>query len=78
MPVYEFHCINCNKRFEELCRSFSEADSVSCPECENPKVERLMSVFAMASGSARNNEQYFSSKSSCASCSATSCRTCSK
>ena len=31
MPLYEFYCPQCRKKFEELCRT--SLDSVPCPRC---------------------------------------------
>jgi putative FmdB family regulatory protein len=46
MPIYEYACPACAKRFERLVRRFGEA--VSCPSCASPDVEREFSVFAVA------------------------------
>jgi putative FmdB family regulatory protein len=76
MPIYEFRCMQCDTEFEDLCLSSSDLDSVSCPQCKGSETERLMSVFAMASRSSELGAQSSTGKSSCATCSATSCRTC--
>ncbi len=52
MPLYEFHCDECDAEFEELLSGVHEADEVSCPGCGNEKVERLLSGFALR-GAAR-------------------------
>jgi putative FmdB family regulatory protein len=46
VPIYEYACPGCGKRFEKLVRRFSEA--VSCPACARADVERQLSVFAVA------------------------------
>ena len=46
MPIYEYRCGGCAKTFEELVRSADE--TVACPSCASPKVERLLSVFSSA------------------------------
>jgi len=51
MPLYEYRCETCGKRFEELVRNSTE--KVSCPHCESDDVEREFSLFASsASGCA--------------------------
>jgi putative FmdB family regulatory protein len=32
MPLYEYHCDNCDKDFE-LLMAYHYADSATCPEC---------------------------------------------
>lgn len=49
MPVYEYTCEKCNKRFDHLARSMSapaEAKPV-CPECGSKKTTKALSVFAV-------------------------------
>jgi putative FmdB family regulatory protein len=46
MPVYEYRCEKCGKRFE-LLRRMQDADrDVVCPECRSEEVERLISSFS--------------------------------
>lgn len=54
MPVYEFRCLDCDKKFE-VVESFSEhekhePEEATCPECGKKNVERLWSsVVAVTS-----------------------------
>ncbi|HUI27215.1 MAG TPA: zinc ribbon domain-containing protein [Candidatus Kryptonia bacterium] len=48
MPIYEYHCSDCDRPFEELV--MSSATAVSCPICSSSHVERQLSVFASRSG----------------------------
>ena len=45
MPLYTFHCADCEREFEELV-SINKIDSVQCPECDSNEVERLLSLVA--------------------------------
>ena len=45
MPIYEYLCSGCSDTFEELV-STSVADNVSCPNCGETAVTRLLSSFA--------------------------------
>ncbi|HQY88041.1 MAG TPA: zinc ribbon domain-containing protein [Tepidisphaeraceae bacterium] len=49
MPIYEFECKVCGKRFDKLVKmsSSDESPKVKCPSCESPKTIRAMSVFAV-------------------------------
>jgi len=46
MPLYEYLCRECGKRFEVL-RRMQDADlEMKCPECRSEEVQRLLSTFA--------------------------------
>lgn len=49
MPIYEYYCPACEKRFEELVFE-TKAAVVQCPQCGAQEVNRLISLFAAASG----------------------------
>ena len=44
MPVYTYHCENCEYQFEKY-QSFSEDSLTTCPEC---KQETLLKVYSPA------------------------------
>lgn len=69
MPIFEYHCMECDEDFEILVLGNQE---VTCPTCEGHKVKKLLSCFS------HKSESGFSSSkgSACTSCSATSCSTC--
>lgn len=50
MPVYEFHCPGCGRRFETLIRSGQEPE---CPDCGARNLERLLSIPAPPAGANR-------------------------
>lgn len=43
MPIFDFHCRECNCEFESLVRGSA---SPVCPECGSAKVEKLLSLPA--------------------------------
>ncbi len=49
MPLFEYVCRSCGKPFEKLV---SGALQVACPECASSDVEKQLSSFAVAKGSA--------------------------
>jgi len=54
MPLYEYRCQKCGKKFE-LLRRMSDADRyLECPECRSAEVERLLSTFS--AGGCRPNQ----------------------
>ncbi len=46
MPIYEFHCLDCDHDFEELVRSSDDTHGLVCPQCERTKVVKKISAFA--------------------------------
>jgi putative FmdB family regulatory protein len=51
MPIYEYRCIACDERFEELVRNPDV--TVACPACGDTSAERLLSVFAGVGGGSK-------------------------
>jgi putative FmdB family regulatory protein len=49
MPIYEYHCPDCECSFETLVRT-GDYDQMLCPSCGSVKVNRQMSVFASTRG----------------------------
>ena len=49
MPVYEYTCQKCNKRFDHLVRTISAAaeSGPACPECKSKQTVKALSVFAV-------------------------------
>lgn len=48
MPLFEYRCNKCGRRFEELVMNSSQ--KVTCPDCDSEKVEREFSLFANSTG----------------------------
>jgi putative FmdB family regulatory protein len=47
MPIYEYRCRKCGKRFSVLTLRVSETPTVRCEKCGSRAADRLMSRFAM-------------------------------
>ena len=47
MPVYEYSCRKCSKRFEQLLFG---REKPACPKCRSTDLERLFSTFAAHGG----------------------------
>jgi putative FmdB family regulatory protein len=45
MPIYEFHCTDCDSSFETLVRAGHDEDA-QCPSCNGAHLSRELSVFA--------------------------------
>lgn len=46
MPLYEYVCQQCGKRFEVLQRMGATAEGLSCPSCGASEVAKALSTFA--------------------------------
>jgi putative FmdB family regulatory protein len=46
MPIYEYRCRKCGKRFSVLTLRVSETPTVECDKCGSRAADRLMSRFA--------------------------------
>ena len=51
MPMFEFKCTKCSNVFEELIRNPKDNNDVQCPGCGSQDVERVLSSFAVSTGS---------------------------
>lgn len=77
MPVYEYFCVHCEKRFEAL-RPMSQADMpIACPRCNATDTQKAISVFAAISRDGGASRLVASSTaSSCGTCAGGHCATC--
>ncbi len=44
MPIYEFHCEDCDKNFESLVMIASAMDSVTCKHCNSSNIKKIISA----------------------------------
>ena len=47
MPIYEYRCRKCGKRFSVLTLRISEVPKPECTKCGSTSADRLLSRFAM-------------------------------
>jgi putative FmdB family regulatory protein len=73
MPIYEYHCKDCNADFEKLV--FGSNPEVACEKCGSKKTEKLMSRFGMGKSSSGSSSSS-SGGSGCGGCSSSSCAGC--
>ncbi len=75
MPIYEFHCPQCGRDFEELV--FNSREKVQCPGCGGQECEKLLSAVSFRSKNASGDTVSGSAGGGgCSGCAATSCATC--
>jgi putative FmdB family regulatory protein len=65
MPLYEYECRGCGQHFEFLTR---EGQSPACPGCRGRDLQRLLSVFAVASNGGARDQAASLGGAPCGSC----------
>ncbi len=68
MPVFEYKCLKCGHKFEELVLGKKK---IKCPKCHG-EVKKLFSTFSAQ----RKEGGSITSNVACTSCTASSCSTC--
>lgn len=61
MPIFEYKCNDCGKKFDILHKSSTNLEEVICPECQSKNSQKLLSTFSASMGSSSS----FDSGSSC-------------
>lgn len=51
MPVYEYSCDACGKKFELFVRSASQSSCPVCPRCSSDQVHKSISLFGVGGAS---------------------------
>ncbi|MBE0465661.1 MAG: zinc ribbon domain-containing protein [Candidatus Desulforudis sp.] len=69
MPIYEFRCVQCQKKFERLCPMGEDGLNLACPSCGAPAPKRLVSAFSAPGTEGGKGSE-------CGSCTASSCAGC--
>jgi len=46
MPLFEYVCVECGSEFEKIVPT--SKTKVNCNQCQSPKVDKKLSVFAVA------------------------------
>ena len=50
MPIYEYKCSSCGHRFDVLQRIGADGSTLTCPSCDAPKPEKMLSTCATSGG----------------------------
>ncbi len=66
MPLFEYRCQECGEQFETVV--FDRNRPVTCKKCHSSRVQKLISVFAVAGGSRK--EEAALESGPCTSCGA--------
>ena len=70
MPIFEFRCLDCSEKFEDLFSSHDISnEDIKCPKCGSKDVKRIFSLFSSPGVTVED---------SCSTCNAPTCSSCSK
>lgn len=58
MPIYEYTCQTCNKKFDQLVRRMSAEQTAACPECGSAKTAKSLSLFAVGAEAGGKSAAY--------------------
>ncbi len=73
MPIYEYQCLDCGKKFDAL-RTMSQADSpIDCQTCDSPNTARKVTA---AVGHSAGRRLAGGGNSGCGGCSGGNCGSC--
>lgn len=61
MPIFEYKCNGCGKKFDVLHKSSVNLEDVVCPACQSTDNKKLLSTFSASMGSSSG----YDSGSSC-------------
>ncbi|MFA7227815.1 MAG: zinc ribbon domain-containing protein [Melioribacteraceae bacterium] len=51
MPIFEYKCSDCGKKFEIFHKSSTNPEEVICPACQSRNHKKLLSSFSASTGS---------------------------
>jgi len=55
MPIYEFYCKDCHTIFNFFSTTVNTKKVPGCPKCNNPKLTKQVSLFAVTGRAEENN-----------------------
>ena len=65
MPIFEFHCLDCDHVFEKLFIHSDEVVELTCPECSSASFERVVSRASHVMGSRAGGNKPTLNEKSC-------------
>ena len=78
MPVYDYHCADCDSAFA-VRKRISEVDTpTECPDCGSSQTQRLISAVAIFTSGEDGRKRALAGGPSCSTCglAATGCTSC--
>ncbi|MEJ5351018.1 MAG: zinc ribbon domain-containing protein [Melioribacteraceae bacterium] len=51
MPIFEYRCNDCGRKFEIFFKSVKDSENVKCPKCFSENINKLFSMFSSSAGS---------------------------
>jgi putative FmdB family regulatory protein len=65
MPIFEYKCNDCGRKFDVLHKSSTNLEEVVCPDCQSKNSQKLLSSFSASMGSSSSFSGSSCSDGSC-------------
>ncbi len=65
MPIYEYVCQDCSKKYEKFIRSRTTKVKVICPTCGSDQAKKAFSVFGAVGSKAKPSNDFMPSGAGC-------------
>ncbi len=65
MPIFDYHCVDCESTFEVFHKVREKAKDVVCPKCGSKNYRKLMSAPMVSMGGSSSSESSCESGSCC-------------
>jgi len=73
MPMYEYRCPDCDRRFEKLRRMAEAEQPADCPQCASKAAARQLSGFAAVGAGSSGSEMQMGGACARPGCGPTGC-----
>jgi len=64
MPLFEFICKKCGKKFEQIVFSVNK-EEIKCPECKSNEIEKQFSTFSSNTSDTQHSDCSAKQSSGC-------------
>jgi len=58
MPIFEYACLNCGRKFSHLSGVVADETAPACPRCGGTELKKLFSRFATVRSAEEDREDY--------------------
>ncbi len=67
MPIFDYHCVDCEQTFEVFHKVKERSEDIVCPNCSSRNFKKLMSAPAVSMGASSSGSGCESGACGCSS-----------